>query len=110
MSMLTKATQLNNGSSADTPADYNPQYGRFQVVGVPYLEYASYTNYSATSWYLLADPNRCAAFEAVFLNGKTAPTVERAETNFDTLGIQYRAYIDFGVCQQDQRGILKCTA
>lgn len=108
--MLTKATQLNNGSTSDTPADYNPQYGRFQVVGVPYLEYASYTNYSATSWYLLADPNRCAAFEAVFLNGKTAPTVERAETNFDTLGIQYRAYIDFGVCQQDQRGILKCTA
>lgn len=108
--MLTKATQLNNGTTSDQPADYNPQYGRFQVVGVPYLEYASYSGYSSTSWYLLADPNRCAAFEVAFLNGKTAPTVEKAETNFDTLGIQYRAYIDFGVSQQDQRGILKCTA
>ena len=108
--MLTKATNLNNGATADNPADYNPQYGRFQVVGVPYLGYSAYTGYSDTSWYLLSDPVRLAAFEIAFLNGKTAPTVERAETNFDTLGIQYRAYIDFGVSQQDQRGILKCTA
>ena len=108
--MLTKATQLNNGTTSDQPADYNPQYGRFQVVGVPYLGNSTYTGYSDTSWYLLADPRRLAAFEIAFLNGKTAPTVDRAETNFDTLGIQYRAYIDFGVSQQDQRAILKCTA
>lgn len=108
--MLTKATLLNNGATDSTPADFNPNYGRFQVVAVPYLGYANFTNYSDTSWYLCCDPRRVAAFEIAFLNGKTAPTVERADSAFDTLGIQYRAYIDFGVSQQDQRGILKCTA
>lgn len=108
--MLTKATQLNNGSTADNPADYNPNYGRFQVVGVPFLGYSNYTNYSDTTWYLAADPNRIPAFEISFLNGKTAPTVERADAPFDTLGVQYRAYIDFGVSAQDRRGVMKITA
>lgn len=108
--MLTKATQLNNGTTADNPADYNPNYGRFQVVGVPFLGYSNYTGYSDTTWYLAADPNRIPAFEISFLNGKTAPTVERADAPFDTLGVQYRAYIDFGVSAQDRRGIMKVTA
>ena len=108
--MLTKATQLNNGSTADNPADYNPNYGRFQVVGVPFLGYSNYTGYSDTTWYLAVDPNRLAAFEISFLNGKTAPTVERADAPFDTLGVQYRAYIDFGVSAQDRRGVMKITA
>ena len=108
--MLTKATQLNNGTTADNPADYNPNYGRFQVVGVPFLGFSNYTGYSDTTWYLAADPNRIPAFEISFLNGKTAPTVERADAPFDTLGVQYRAYIDFGVSVQDRRGIMKVTA
>lgn len=108
--MLTKATQLNNGATTDNPADYNPNYGRFQVVGVPFLGFSNYTNYSDTTWYLAADPNRVPAFEISFLNGKTAPTVERADAPFDTLGVQYRCYIDFGVSAQDRRGILKVTA
>lgn len=107
--MLTKATSLNNGDTTDNPADYNPQRGRFQVIGVPFLGYNNYTGYSDTTWYLAADPSRLAAFEISFLNGKTAPTVERADAPFDTLGVQYRAYIDFGVSVQDRRGILKVT-
>ena len=33
-----------------------------------------------------------------------------ADAPFDTLGVQYRAYIDFGVSVQDRRGIMKVTA
>lgn len=107
---LTKATLINNGATTDNPADYNPNHNRFQVVGVPFLGYANYTGYSDTTWYLACDPNRLAAFEISFLNGKTAPTVERADAPFDTLGVQYRAYIDFGVSAQDKRGVAKVTA
>ena len=107
---LTRATLINNGATSDNPADYNPNHNRFQVVGVPFLGYSNYTNYSDTTWYLAADPNRLAAFEISFLNGRTAPTVERADAPFDTLGVQYRAYIDFGVSAQDNRGVMKVTA
>lgn len=105
--MLTKATQFNNGADGMTPANYNPQAGRFQVVASSYLSAASMSGASSTAWYLLVDPNRLAAFEAAFLNGRDKPTVERADADFDTLGIQFRGYIDFGVSAQDYRGALK---
>ena len=108
--MLTKATTLNNGSSVDTPADYNPNAGRFRVVGAPSLELASFTNYSATTWYLLADPNRLAAFEIAFLNGRQAPIIRQDQMRIGTLGIEFDAHVAFGVAQEDYRGALKCTA
>ena len=37
------------------------------------------------------------------------PTIERADADFNTLGIQFRGYIDFGVREQDWRGALKAT-
>lgn len=107
--MLTKATQFNNGADGMTPANYNPQAGRFQVVTSSYLSAKAMNGSSETAWYLLVDPNRLAAFETSFLNGKDKPTVERADADFDTLGIQFRGYIDFGVSAQDFRAILKNT-
>jgi hypothetical protein len=32
-----------------------------------------------------------------FLNGQQSPTVESADADFNTLGIQFRGYHDFGV-------------
>jgi hypothetical protein len=32
-----------------------------------------------------------------FLNGNETPTVEEADADFNTLGIQFRGYHDFGV-------------
>lgn len=108
--MITKATTLSGGSTADNPTDWNPQIGRFEVVGVPFLEYATYTNYSATTWYLFADPFRLAAFEIAFLNGNEAPIVRQSEMQIGNLGIQFDAHFGFGVGQEDYRGALKCTA
>jgi hypothetical protein len=31
-----------------------------------------------------------------FLNGNETPTVESADADFNTLGIQFRGYFDFG--------------
>ena len=39
--------------------------------------------------------------EVAFLNGKQQPTVERADADFNTLGIQFRGYFDFGVTKAE---------
>jgi hypothetical protein len=69
----------------------------FDVVGTPYLQNSTFTGASTTAWYLLAEPTQLHAIEAAFLNGQEMPTVERAEADFDTLGIMFRGWIDFGV-------------
>lgn len=108
--MLTKATYFNNGATTDNPADYNPQKGRWEVVSSPYLSDSNFSGYSASTWYLFADPRRLAAFEISFLNGKDSPTIEKADADFDTEGIQFKGYLDFGISQQDYRAAMKCTA
>jgi len=108
--MVARATTLNNGAEGNTPADFNPHVGRFTVVGVPFLEYATYTNYSATTWYLFADPNRLPAFEIAFLNGNQAPIVRQDQMKIGTLGIEFDAHFGFGVAQEDYRGALKCIS
>lgn len=104
------ATYFNNGSAGYSPADYNPHKGRWQVVSTPFLSESTFTGYSATTWYMMANPRRFAAFEINFLNGKDSPTILRADADFDTDGIQFKGYFDFGLSQQDYRAITKCIA
>ncbi len=52
----------------------------------------------------LTDPNRLPAVEIAFLNGVDRPTVEKTDADFNTLGVQFRGFIDFGVREQDQSG------
>jgi hypothetical protein len=81
----------------------NPFAGTYVPVDTPYLGNSSFTGYSSTAWYLLADPADLPVIETVFLNGVEAPTVEAAEADFNVLGIQMRGYHDFGVTKQDYR-------
>ncbi|HPD31737.1 MAG TPA: hypothetical protein PLL20_17230, partial [Phycisphaerae bacterium] len=62
---------------------------------------------SAKAWYLLADPDDLPVIEVAFLNGQQTPTVERADADFNVLGIQFRGYFDFGVALQDYRAGVK---
>jgi hypothetical protein len=87
----------------------NPHAGKYDVVSTPYLASSAFKGNSSTAWYLFADPIRLAAIEVAFLGGKDRPTVERADADFNTLGVQFRGYIDFGVKEQDWRGALKIT-
>ena len=72
-----------------------------------YLSNASFTGASSKAWYLLADPNRLPAIEVAFLNGVDRPTVEKTDAHFNTLGIQFRRYIEFRVREQDHCGGLR---
>jgi hypothetical protein len=87
----------------------NPHSGKFDILSSPYLQSSNYEGSSNKNWYLLADPNRLAGFEIAFLSGKQNPTIESAEADFNTLGIQFRGFIDFGVSAQDSRSGLKLT-
>ena len=106
--MLMKSMQLNETTTANKgKPSANPHVGKFDVVSSVYLSNTSFTGYSAKAWYLLADPNRLPALEIAFLNGVDRPTVEKTDADFNTLGVQFRGYIDFGVREQDYRGALK---
>ena len=81
--------------------------GAYNVVSSSWLANSLITGYSAKAWYLFADPVRAAAMEVAFLNGVETPTVEQAEADFNTLGIQFRGFLDFGVAFQDPRAAVK---
>lgn len=101
------AMRLMNSTltARDTDAgSSNPFAGMFSVVSSQYMANASYTGSSSAAWYLLADPNDIPVIETAFLGGREAPIVESADADFNTLGIQIRAYHDFGVSLQEYRG------
>lgn len=85
------------GSSKQVSPVSNPYAGQFKPVSSPYLV-------NAKDYYLLADPMDCAVIQAVFLNGRQEPFVESSAAEFNTLGILYRAYMDWGVALQDPKG------
>ena len=110
--ILTSSRQLiasiaTTGSKSTLVPQDNPMAGKFQVVSSAYLGNATIPGSSNKAWYLLADPNVLAAVEVAFLNGVEQPTVEQAVEDFETLGIKFRGYIDFGVAMQDPRAALK---
>jgi len=100
--LLMTALTLNETTTANKPKPAtNPHTGKFDVVSSVYLSNPSFTGASSKAWYLLTDPNRLPALEVAFLNGIDRPTVEKTDADFNTLGIQFRGYIDFGVREQD---------
>jgi hypothetical protein len=103
--MLMKSVQLNETTTANKgKPNTNPHVGKFDVVSSVYLSNPTFPNASDKAWYLLADPNRLPAIEVAFLNGVDRPTVEKTDADFNTLGVMFRGYIDFGVKEQDHRG------
>jgi len=82
----------------------NEFVGQFEPVMSPYVSAASLTGNSTTKWWLFAAPSAdVAVIEIAYLDGRQAPTIESAETDFNTLGMQWRAYWDWGVAKQDRR-------
>ena len=77
------------------------------VVSSPYLANDKYTGNSSKAWYLFGDPNQVDTCEIGFLRGKRTPTVERGDTDFNTLGLWFRVFFDLGVREQDHRGMVR---
>lgn len=104
---LTRDTEIRNTTASTVYTTGNPHAGKFTPVRSSYLSNSSITGNSTTAWYLLASPADLPVIEVVFLNGRQEPTVESADADFNTLGVQFRGYHDFGVAKQDYRGGVK---
>lgn len=78
-------------------SDANTFAGKYQPLCAPQLSDSAITGYSTTAWYLLGDKSMGSPIVVSFLNGQETPTVESADADFNTLGVQFRGYHDFGV-------------
>lgn len=63
---------------------------------------------SNTQWYLFGAP-KDRAVTVGFLNGMQTPTIETADTDFNTLGMQMRAFFDFGVALANEKAAYKAV-
>ena len=105
---LMKETRVNETTTANKPkVANNPHAGKFTVASTPYLNTQSIIGGSSTAWYLFANPADIAAIELAYLRGKRTPTIESGETDFNTLGMKWRGYFDFGISMQDSRAAVK---
>ena len=77
------------------------------VISSPYLTNTKYPGNSTTGWYLFGNPAQVDTCEIGYLKGKRTPTIERGNTDFNTLGMWFRVYFDLGIREQDWRGMVK---
>lgn len=80
-----------------------------EVIGSPYLENTKYPGNSSTGWYMFGDPAQVDTFEIGFLKGQRTPTVERGQFDLTHFGVGYRVRFDFGIREQDHRGMTFAT-
>lgn len=104
---LFDSMEIRDTTASTTTLTANIHKGKFSPVVSRYLGNSSYTGSSDTAWYLLANPAELATIELCYLNGIETPTIETADADFSTLGIQFRGYFDFGVAMQDPKGGVK---
>ena len=102
---------LNETTDVNKPKPVNnPYVNRYKPVSSPFLSSGTGAGQSPTTWYMIANPSQVPAYQVAFLEGRRAPTIETADTEFRTLGLSMRAYWDFGVARIDPRGAIKATA
>ncbi len=93
--------------STTNQGDENVLAGEWDPVSSRYLSNANIANYSASNYFLVADPAETPVIEVVFLDGQEMPKVESAEADFNRLGIMLRGTHAFGVAKQNPRGAIK---
>ena len=75
----------------------NPFNGRLEVISDAELT-------GAKKWFTAADPSNIDTIEVAYLNGNDMPTLE-SKVGWDTLGMEWRIFIDYGVTVIDYRGL-----
>lgn len=93
---ILESTADPNGANSGV---VNPMRGAFQLITDAQLDIANPKGY-----YAVADPNEADGIEVTYLNGKRTPTLE-SRASWDTLGIEYRMFHDFGINIIDYRGM-----
>lgn len=100
---------LASTSSASKQPNTNIWKGRYKPLMSRYLNKSAYTGYSATAWYLLANPSIIPVIQIAALGGQMTPMIQTAgqDWQFNQLGITMRGWGGFGVNPQNFRGAVK---
>lgn len=104
---LMNSIEVRDTTSSTNYGTANPHVGKYRVVRSSYLANANFTGYSATAWYLVANPADLSVIEVAFLDGRDTPIVESADADFTNLGVQFRGVFYFGVAKQEYRAAMK---
>ncbi len=108
--LVKSATIVITGTSDVVRPTYNAISDmNIEVVTEARLSNATYTGYSATSWYMTGDPNIVDTIVVAFLNGRQEPTLEQFNAGPNVMGIIYRIFTDVGCKSLDFRGMQKNT-
>lgn len=70
------------------------------------IENATFPGYSALHWYLMG-PAAAGAVNIVFVGGRQSPVIESQQADFDTLGMNFRGYLDFGSALGEYRAAVR---
>jgi phage major head subunit gpT-like protein len=106
--LIGSAGLLATGDTDATMAANNPHAGKWKVETSSYLGDSGYCD-STTEYYLLASPSAMPLLTMAYLGGVENPTFERADADFNVLGIQMRGFLDFGVGEADVRAAVKSS-
>lgn len=91
----TQAEKLLATIYAASTGDVNPFAGKLQLVVEPRI--------TDDSWFVLADPASVPSLQYAYLSAAQGVQIQRQEA-WDTLGLKYRAWLDFGCGWLDWRG------
>ncbi|WP_198586153.1 prohead protease/major capsid protein fusion protein [Roseovarius salinarum] len=94
----TQAEQVLAQIQPTTADDVNPFGGRLELLVEPRLP--------SGAWYVFADPARLPSLQYAYLASAPGVQIQRAES-WDTLGLKFRAWLDFGAGWVDWRGVHK---
>jgi len=96
---LLNSSNIVSGGASDvsTIGSANPFAGLATLVVADWIGTAGgLSGADDDKWYLFRAPNLAPAMLVAALNGRVEPTVDTAEADFNTLGIQMRGYSDVG--------------
>lgn len=109
--LIKAQTIVLTGTTDNEKPSYNALSDlNLEVVSEARMSNTSYTGYSATTWFLMGDPNIVDTIIVAFLMGKQTPTIERFNAGPNVMGIIFRVFIDCGCKSLDFRGMQKNTA
>ncbi|MEL6284582.1 MAG: prohead protease/major capsid protein fusion protein [Pseudomonadota bacterium] len=94
----TVAEQILASIYAATVDDTNPFTSKLTLLVEPRI--------TDDQWFVFADPARLAALQFAYLSSAQGVQIQRTEA-WDTLGMKFRAFLDFGAGWQDSRGAFK---
>ena len=93
---IADALYVARNLNAVKVSDANTFANKYQPIVANQLSDSAFSGYSTTAFYILGDKSKGSPVVVSFLNGQETPTVESADADFNTLGIQFRGYHDFG--------------